>query len=374
MSLRVLYVLANEPTGGVGVFVRDFTAHFSDEVTIDYLIYTEKRNTPFQQAIAKPDAKIYYLPELMTKNYLNLRKETDAFFHAHQGEYPIVHLTYPGLVNLTGKPARKYGTSWVIIHSLNSRLSDDPLRSMRNKLLISNFRRTANCYLACSMEAAEYLYGKRMIQNHEVLFIHNAIDCKQYRFDPIIRNQVRSELGIGKRRLILMAGRLEKQKNIGFGIQVFSELLKQNPDCFLMIIGDGPLKESLQQEAKTLGLNDDQISFQSFTPKLNELFMAADLLLFPSLYEGLPITVVDAENSGLPCLLSDTISREVKLADCVEFCSLKESPAHWAKQARFLMTLPRKQRTEEVTAGGYNILEESRKLEQLYLDLGRKTR
>ena len=371
MSIRILYILANEPTGGVGVFVKDFTAHFSDRVSIDYLIYTGQRNTAFQKAVTKSDTRMYYLSELTTSNYLKLKRETEGFFRAHHDEYSIVHLTYPGLINLCGKPARKYGTRWVIIHSLNSRLSDDPLRSIRNKLLISNFRKTANCYLACSDEAAEYLYGKKMIQNQEVLFIHNAIDCDQYRYAPEIRNQVRKELGIGNRKLILMAGRLEKQKNISFGIKVFSELRKQNPESFLMIIGDGPLKESLQNEAESLKLSGD-ISFQSFTPKLNELFMAADLLLFPSLYEGLPITVVDAENSGLPCLLSDTISREVQLTDCVRFCSLNDSPSDWAQQALSMMELPRKQRTKEITAGGYNILEESRKLEQLYLDLERK--
>lgn len=371
MSVRVLYILANEPTGGVGVFVKDFTAHFSDQVSIDYLIYTEQRDTPFQKSVTKSDTRMFYLPELTVKNYLTLEHQTEAFFCSHQGEYPIVHLTYPGLVNLCGKPARKYGTRWVIIHSLNSRLSDDPLRSVRNKLLISNFRKTANCYLACSEEAAEYLYGKQMIRNHEVIFIHNAIDCDQYRFDQTIRDKVRKELGVSTKKLILMAGRLEKQKNISFGIKVFSELRKQDPDSFLMIIGDGPLKESLEKEAESLNLSRD-ISFQSFTPRLNERFMAADLLLFPSLYEGLPITVVDAENSGLPCLLSDTISREVQLTDCVRFCFLNESPSYWAQQALSMMELPRKQRTEEITAGGYNILEESRKLEQLYLDLERK--
>lgn len=367
---RILYVLANEPTGGVGIFVRDFTTHFDDRVHVDFLIYTEQRDTVFQKAIRKQDTKIYYLPELTMKAYLKLMRLTDEFFRVHAREYDIVHLTYPGQVGMVLKPAKKYGIPYRVIHSFNTRLSDNPLKSIRNKLFIMNYKKYANVYLACSKNAGEYLYGKKMAQSGQVTYIMNAINCEEYRFDEQKRAEMRNELGIGdSTKLFLAAGRLEEQKNIGFAVDVFSEILKKNNDSQLIIIGDGPLKQSIQQKAADLGIAGSVV-FAGFTNRLNEYFNAADLLLFPSLYEGLPITLVDAQCCGLPCVMSDTISSETVLTDLIRMNSLDDPAEKWADHCISLCRKNRRDYTDEITKKGYNISKEALRLEQLYLDLG----
>ena len=369
---RVLFVLANEPTGGVGVFVRDFTAHFDERIHVDFLIYTEQRNTAFQNAIRKEDTRIYYLPDMTMKSYLKLLRLTDEFFYVHGHEYDIVHLTYPGQVSMVLKPAKKYGVPYRIIHSFNASLSDDPLKSIRNKLFIMNYRKYANVYLACSANAGRYLYGRKMADSDQVTYIMNAIDCEQFRFNEQKRSEFRRELGIGEQqKLILAAGRLEKQKNIGFAVEVFAEILKKDQNCIMHILGEGPLKADIARRAADLGI-EQQVVFAGFTQRLNDYFNAADLLLFPSLYEGLPITIVNAQCSGLPCVLSDTITDEVQLSDLISFVSLKESPAVWADISLAAMKRERTDHTEEIAKKGYNIAEEALRLEELYLQLGNK--
>ncbi|MDO5122973.1 MAG: glycosyltransferase, partial [Erysipelotrichaceae bacterium] len=330
----------------------------------------EQRDTVFQKAIRKQDTKIYYLPELTVKAYLKLMRLTDEFFRVHAREYDIVHLTYPGQVGMVLKPAKKYGVPYRIIHSFNTRLSDNPLKSIRNKLFIMNYKKYANVYLACSKNAGEYLYGKKMAESGEVTYIMNAINCEEYRFDEQRRAEMRNELGIwDDTKLFLAVGRLEEQKNIGFAVDVFSEVLKKDSASRLIIIGDGPLKPSIMENVSDYGINDSVV-FAGFTNRLNDYFNAADILLFPSLYEGLPITVIDAQCGGLPCVLSDTISDEVVLTDLVHMRSLNDTPAEWADTCLSACSTQRRDYTDEITKKGYNIAKEALRLEQLCLDLG----
>ncbi len=364
---RVLYVLANEPTGGVGVFVRDFCTHFDERVHVDYLIYTAKRDTAFQQAVKKEDTLMYYLPEMTMRSYYSLLKKTDDFFRRHAGEYDAVHLTYPGQVSMVLKPAKKYGVPCRIIHSFNTRLSDDPVKSIRNRLFIMNYRKYANVFLACSKMAGEYLYGRRAAASGEVKYIMNAIRCEDYRYDAARREKIRDGLGIGKNeKVILAAGRLEKQKNIGFAAEVFRDLHEKEMNSRLIIVGEGPLKEEIAEKVRDSGLAD-AVTFHPFTGDLNRFFLAADVLLFPSLYEGLPLTVVDAQCCGLPCVLSDTISEEVVLTDLVTYCPLKAAPGIWADRCLSVMHGKRTGREDEITEKGYNVAEEALKLEEVYL-------
>ena len=369
----MLYVLANEPTGGVGVFVRDFCLHFDECVHVDYLIYTSQRDTVFQNTIRREDTKIHYLPDMTIRSYYSLLKKTDDFFKEHAGEYDAVHLTYPGQVSMVLKPAKKYGVPCRIIHSFNTRLSDDPLKSIRNKLFILNYRRYANVFLACSKMAGEYLYGKKAAFSGEVKYIMNAVRVEDWRYDPEKREEVRRKLGIGKEeKVILAAGRLEKQKNIGFAADVFRSLHEKEPDSRLVIIGDGPLKGEIEEKVRNFHL-ENKVMFQSFTNDLNSFFLASDVLLFPSLYEGLPLTVVDAQCCGLPCVLSDTISEEVRLTDLVTYCSLKQESGIWADRCLAVTHEKRSGREDEITEKGYNVAQEALKLEEVYLDFEEQT-
>lgn len=362
--LRILYILANEPSGGVGVFVKDFTNHFSENVIVDYLIYTSQRNTKFQNSIQKKNNHIYYLPELSIKNYLKLNKLTNTFFKENASKYKIVHLTYPGIVKMCFKPAKKYGIKYRIIHSFNASLSDSALKSSLYRIFVKDYKKYANCYLACSKEAAEYLYGN----DSNVMSIHNAIDCEQYKYNELQRNDIRKKRNYDNLKVFICAGRLEKQKNIGFAIDIFNEIAKKDKHTHFIIVGDGPYKEEYKGKVRNLGI-ENKVEFISFTSSLNDLFIASDVLLFPSLYEGLPLTVVDAQNSGLACLLSNTISQEVKMTKNVQFLSLEDSVDTWASKAIEMCSYQRKDETDNITKKGYNILHEANKLEKYYESL-----
>lgn len=365
---KILYILSNEPTGGVGKFVLDFTSHFTHEIKIDYLIYTDIRDTDFQKNIKKNNNTIYYLPELNVRNYIKLYKLTDDFFATKACEYEICHLTYPGIARMCLKPAKKYGIKHRIIHSLNTRLSDNPLKSLINKLLNLNYKKYANHYFSCSHEASVYLYGKKLGNSQQITYIHNAIDCNEYKYNINERIKFRKSSKINDQYLILCVGRLENQKNISFAIDVFIKMHQIDNRCVLMIIGDGPLKKKLEQKVEKSGYSN-YIRFIGFTKNLPKYFNGADLLLLPSLYEGLPITAISAQNCGLPCLLSANISKETKLTEIVKFVKLDADILLWVNQAFELLLIPRKEHIKEISEKGYNIINESKKLEDIYKEL-----
>lgn len=365
---KVLYILSNEPTGGVGACVQNYCTHFDSDLTIDFLMYTSRRDTMFQRAVQCGDNRIFYLPELSGRNLPELMKETDLFFRDHAGDYIAVHLHFAGIAALVLPAARKYGIPHRIIHSHNTKLSDNPWKNLRNRLLSAFGMSAANHYFACSKAAAVYLYGSRRVEQNEIYYMYNAVDLSRFCYQPAIRIRMRERLQAEGRHVLFHVGRFEPQKNHSFLLRVFQALRMQDSNAILVLAGDGPLRKETEQMAERLGLTA-AVRFIGFTDQVPELLQAADLFLLPSLYEGLPIVAVEAETSGLPCLLSDAITREVALTDQVSFMSLEETPEAWAAEAESMMLRKREDQAGVIKAHGYDISVEARKLEQYYKNL-----
>jgi len=365
---RILYILSNEPTGGVGACVQNYCAHFDADLTVDFLIYTDQRNTPFQRAVKHEENRIFYLPVLGIKTLFLAQKETDCFFRDHASDYLAVHLHFAGIAALVFPSAEKYGIKHRIIHSHNTKLSDNPLKDFRNKLLSDLGMHRANHYFACSQAAAVYLYGREKVERDEIYYMYNAVDLSHFCYQPSLRIRTREQLKAEGRHVLFHVGRFEPQKNQSFILKIFSALKKTDENAMLILAGDGPQRKEAEQMAENLGLADS-ICFLGFTDQVAAYLQAADLFLLPSLYEGLPIVAVEAETSGLPCLLSDTITREVALTDQVFFMNLKDSPETWASQAELMMDNSRKDQSFTVRNRGYDISVEARKLEQYYKNL-----
>lgn len=362
MTMRILYVLSNEPTGGVGTVVENYTLHFDDQVIVDFLIYTRQRDTEFQKKVHTENNRIWYLPELSARNLSLLEKKTDDFFREHAGEYSVVHLHFAGIASLVMKPARKYEIPVRAVHSHNTKLSDSRIKNIRNLLMYRSGEKYITDRFACSIQAGNYLFGDHP---EHLYYIHNAIDVERYAYNPEVRNSTREAYGISTQRVILSIGRLEKQKNLEFGLEVFKEIQKKLPDSVYLIAGVGPLENELKAKAEELGIQR-KVQFLGFTQQVPQLLQAADLLLMPSFYEGLPLSAVEAQDAGLPCLVSDTVTQEVRLTDCLYYQSLYDSAEQWAASALKYTNMPRTSREEEITCGGYNIKVEALKLEDYY--------
>ena len=166
-------------------------------------------------------------------------------------------------------------------------------------------------------------------------------------------------------------GRFMNPKNHTFIIDIFNQFHKDHPNSYLMLVGEGELKTSIQDKVRTLGL-EDYVIFTGLRSDVNELLQAMDVFLFPSLYEGLPVSIIEAQAAGLPCLISDKVPIECKKTDLVYQLSLEDSVNIWADKIHELSHIIRKDTYEEIKQSGFDIVENAKWLENFYIELYKK--
>lgn len=223
--------------------------------------------------------------------------------------------------------------------------------------------------LAPSTEAAEYTFGKNCVKKGEVFILKNAIPIENFTFNVERRNKVRKELGIQNKFVVGHVGRFAHQKNHSFLIDIFSEIVKMNSESVLLLVGEGELKSEIEGKIKELNL-DDKVLFLGVRSDVADLMMAMDVFVFPSLFEGLPNSVIEAQATGLPCIISSNITKEVKVTELVKFMSINENPEQWAINAlQYKNGYQRKDMTLQLTKNGYNIKDVTRKFEKIVFEV-----
>lgn len=246
-----------------------------------------------------------------------------------------------------------------ISHSHDFRPSKGVLRRLEG-LLISLF---ATHFVACGKDAGEYLYDKQDFQ-----ILRNATELQRFAYNNEVRKHLRKELGIQKDEIVVgNIGRLHQQKNQLFLLDIFHHFNKKHPNSKLLIIGEGPLKATIINKAKQLGIDGSLILISNQT-NIQDYYQAIDLMLMPSNYEGLPFVLIEAQLSGLPSIVSSTVTTEAKINDRVVFIDLRESPKRWADTAFQIYTAHPK-RCSYVTAAkeaGYDIATQTKQLDALY--------
>lgn len=283
------------------------------------------------------------------------------FFSRHASEFDIVHCHQIFAPEIVGLPAKRCGAKRVIAHSHATRFSDKRISGARNRFISLFVGMFATDYMACS-DAARVLLGRH---GKDAYILHNAIDCARFAFDEEARWQVRSELGISERTLLLgTLGRLENQKNQLFLPEVVRVLVDRQFDCRLVIAGTGSLRDRIISKAKDFGVSD-HVMLIGDRPDAPRLYSAFDAFLLPSLFEGLPVSGVEAQVSGLPCVFSDAITREVAFGKC-NFAPLGDARA-WADA---IMNLPRDASRKDgpmlARGAGFDITVEGERLVQHY--------
>ena len=233
------------------------------------------------------------------------------------------------------------------------------------KILIKIF---STNLMACSKAAALDLYGT----TKNVYILKNAIDLNLFTPNLKIRNQYRNLLRYKDDEIVICnIGRMEEQKNQLFLIQIFNELLKINYRYRLLIIGSGALENEINTKISKLGLNK-KIQIMANRNDINKILQASDIFLLPSLYEGLGIVLIEAQASGLLCYTSDlVVPQEAKVTNNLHFISLEKKAEEWARNINenYKIKAKRTQDYKNITNKGYNIMEESKKLNEYYMEL-----
>ena len=370
MPIRILQITGGMNMGGIENFIMNIYRNIDrDRVQFDFLIHQEEKQI-FEDEIEKLGGKIYRIPSIRKSGYFKYKKNLKEFFQNHP--YKIVHSHYNELSGIILKVAKNCDIKVRISHSHTAYPNySSILVKFFGEYLIKLLKNSSNLKFACSQKAGEWLYGKS--SNFEV--INNGIDPKEYKFNEEIRKKIRDELKIedeDKEILIGHVGRFSNEKNHEFIIDIFKELYFKNNNYRLFLIGTGNTEEKIKNKVKKVNLQET-VNFLGVRKDVNEILQAMDLFVFPSLYEGLPVTLVEAQGAGLKCFISDTVTKEIDL-ECglTEFISLDKSSEEWAYIIDKNKEYIRKDTIESLKSHGYDMTENAKNLENRYIELYNK--
>lgn len=357
--IRVLQSVNNMHRAGLETMLMNYYRQIDrNKVQFDFLTHRPFRSE-YDDEIESLGGRVYYAPRLYPQNYPAYFRFMKAFYAEHP-EYRIIHSHIDSMSFLPLLAAKNAGVPVRIAHSHNTSLDRDikyPMKECFRRLLPT----VATDYLACGMDAGHYMFGTC---DFEV--IPNAIDPSPFRFDPTLRAKARTSLGIVDQFVIGAVGRLTSQKNISFLIHVFKELCDKRQDSLLLIIGEGEEEQRLKKLSGDLGVND-RIRFLGVRDDVNVLYQAMDILVMPSLYEGLPVVGVEAQFADLQCVFSSRITKEIKLSSKAHFISIERSYADWSNYLEELFKICR-ERTAEISFEKYDIHLAADNLERYYLE------
>lgn len=357
--------------GGVTSLVLNIAEKIDKErVHFDYLTFYDRREFNEERAIALGGKK-YTVPIDHYKN--SLVRSIFKFFYAirviRQSRADVIHINaskpYEVLVGVSAKLA---GTRKVVFHSHNSAMDNSHgLTSKVMKLFKKMIPLVSDSNLACSELAAQFMFPDNILKSRKYTVIKNAIDTNKYRYSSTVRQEYRDKLGVKNELVIGHIGRFMPQKNHAFLIDIFEKIHIKRPDSVLVLIGEGELFGQVQQQVIDKKLQDSVV-FYGTTNEVPKLLQAFDCFLFPSLYEGLPVVGVEVQASGLPLIMSDTITDEIGFTDLTQYISLESTEEIWAN-AVLNAVKQKKDRTlyaDQVKKAGFDIYDIVDVLTKLY--------
>ena len=357
--IRVLQVATYMGRGGLESMIMNYYRHIDREkVQFDFLVHRQER-AAFDDEIESLGGRIYRLPRLVpwSKSYLSA---LNHFWDEHP-EYRIVHVHQDCLSSVILKAAQQHNIPVRIAHS-HSSSQDKNLKYLIKLWYKRNIPKYATNLFACGEDAGDWMFGGASYQ-----IINNAIDVAAYTYDPTKRQEMRRQLGLENDFTIGHVGRFNQPKNHPFLIDIFAALLKKEPNAVLLLAGGGEDMPKIQAKAQALGVAE-HVRFLGVRSDVADLMQAMDVFVFPSLYEGLPVTMVEAQASGLPCLISDKVPPECILTDgLVDVLPLSAAPKTWAEKILAKRAIPRTDRRAEIAAHGFDITTEAVKLQEFYL-------
>lgn len=363
--IRILHVIGIMNRGGAESMIMNLYRNIDrKKVQFDFVENTYEKGI-YENEIISLGGRIFHCPKFNGNVFLYM-KWWNEFFDKHKNEYTFVHGHIGSTAAMYLASAKKHGIK-TIAHSHNTYTKSISFSQLRYRVFSYPTRFISDYFFACGEEAGISRYGKRTVFH----VIRNAIDTREYNYQREISRNKRKELQIGPDMTVFgHVGRFNEQKNHMFLLKVFADITKLNDTVILLSAGDGPLREKMEEEAMNIGIAD-KVRFLGVREDIPELMQCMDVMIFPSLYEGLPVTLVEAQCTGLRCLISDRISDECILTDdLITYMSLDESSEEWAKNALNLSDYERHSYEEAIIKAGYDIKENATWLQSFYLNGG----
>ena len=361
---RLLCIVSSMDTGGAETFLMKMYRQIDKtEYQMDFIAASEKEGF-YDEEIRSLGGKIYTIP-------LHTQKPFRALAQVRR---IVRENRYDNVLKLCGSPlsgipdllaAKWGGAKHLCARSCIGAMKESKSKRAMNAFFRPILRALCDKMLAPSDVAAEYTFGRKAVKKNRVVFLHNAVDLDHFCYRPEVRKTLREELGVGEDTMVIgHVGRFTKQKNHTFLLEIF-QLIRSKRKSKLVLIGTGEREKEIQAKIEDFGIGEDVI-FLGVKSNVNEWYSAFDVFALPSLYEGMPNTVIEAQATGLPCVISNSITRQVAITDLVRFLSLHQ-PEKWA---RVILDLEREDRVKKAQAlcgSPYDIRQESKRfIEQLY--------
>lgn len=306
--IKVLHVIGGMGRGGAPSFIiNNLKKTDTSKIQFDFLV--RNNNCVFTDYIEEKGGRVFEVPNFPRHLIANY-KETKKVFLEHGQEYDVVHVHANALIYILPLLfAKKCGIKKIILHSHNTQSNIGLAKPLHlfNRMFVSKL---ANFFLACGKDAGKWMFGNK---SYEV--VNNAVDVHQFAYNQVYRSEIRKEFGIKDETFVIgNVGRFELAKNHDFLIDIYYEFLKKHPDSMLLLLGDGSLKKKIIGKAEQLGIQD-KVCLAGVRSDVSKFYSAMDMLLMPSLFEGLPFVAIEAQCSGLKCILSTNVTSEATITD-----------------------------------------------------------
>ncbi len=360
--IRILQVVTIMNRGGLETMLMNYYRKMNrKKIQFDFMVHRDEEGH-YDKEILELGGKIYKMPQIRPGNYRLYFGKLDKFF-ANHSEYKVVHSHINENSSFVLRAAKKAGIPERIAHSHLSDLQIDyklPFRLYARYYLKNNSSR----FFACSKNAGQWLFGTKIANSKDMLVLNNAVNTEEFISTDKVRNKTKEELGLQNKLVIGHVGRFNKQKNHSFLIDIFKSVHDKNKNAVLVLVGDGDLRKIIEKKVSNLGLTSS-VKFLGIRSDIPKLMQAMDIFLFPSLFEGLPVVLVEAQAAGLKCIVSNTITRESDITGRIDFLSLKQSAKEWADQI-FLSKFEREDTKEKIRESGYDSITNAKWLSEYY--------
>jgi glycosyltransferase involved in cell wall biosynthesis len=360
--LRILHVVVNMNRGGAEMLIMSLYRNIDrSKVQFDFLTCKEGE---FDSEILNLGGRVHRIPYITDVGHFQYVKELDSFFKRNN-EYRIVHSHMDKMSGLILWSAKKAGIPFRIPHSHNTSSEGGTVAKIYKWFIGNLILPNATNLVACSINSAKWLFKG---QSQSTQIIKNGIEKEKFTYNPKSRELVRGVLNLEPNTFVIgHVGRFNHQKNHVFLIEVFSKFNQINKNSVLILVGDGPTRTDIKKKVLELKIAD-KVKFLGIRSDIHHLLQAFDVFVFPSLHEGLPVSLIEAQGSGLPCLISDRISKEVKIGcNLVDFIPLTDKNK-WIKRMKDIASNPIN-RFVPLSMEGYDIKEEAINLEKFYLSI-----
>ena len=367
--IRVLHNIASLHFGGAQAFVMNVYNNIDREkVQFDFVVTPEERKDLYEQ-VEQMGGRIFVCPRYTGKNHFAYCRWWDFFFKEHP-EYHVIHGHVRSTASIYLKIAKKNGLV-TIAHS-HSTSNGSGISAIVKDMLQLPIRHTADYLFACSDKAGKWLYGEKATKQPNYRIIPNGVDLKRFAFCEEKRCQMRSQLGIAEDTFVLgHIGRITVPKNHQFLVELFAEYHRENLNSRLLLVGDGELFETVQQQCRQLGIRDAVIMVGSKS-NTEDYYQVMDVFVFPSLWEGLGIVAIEAQANGLTCLVSENVPKEIILTKKAKALSLQTNDV-WLNELK-KVTVGERMQMNSNSIQQYDICTIADRMQRFYLEQHEKVR